>query len=80
MTTHNDLELLALGFRMDEALAVCRKAIAALPEDMAVKDEFAAIETATAPVEAVVSDILAKTAHTAAGKDVQLSARLWLEH
>lgn len=76
-TQPNDLALFALRIRMDEELVQAQRKIDALPEVMSVRDEMAAIEAATAPVEAIVDEILAAWPVTPAGYAIQRTASKW---
>ncbi|TJW49264.1 MAG: hypothetical protein E5X65_34735 [Mesorhizobium sp.] len=78
MTQEHDRQLIALGAQFDLVLAISRQQINAMPEIMSGEEEFAGIEAAIAPVEAVAAIIQAIYAHTPAGITVKTKAYDWL--
>jgi hypothetical protein len=74
-----DDDLIALGRLFDEAALIARAMIDAIPPDVSVQAEQAAIEAASGPPAMLAGKIAAMPARTPEGVAVKARAAAWLD-
>lgn len=75
----HDGELILLGRFLHKTASEAKDTIDALPADVSPADEWAAIETISAPVHAIAKRILNLPADGKRGKKIKALADAWLE-
>lgn len=73
-----DAELISLGRQLHEAAIVSKNAIDAIPEHIALHEEVALIDAASASALTLAEKVCTLEAHSAAGRAVKDMASAWL--
>ncbi|RUU85466.1 hypothetical protein EOB59_31945 [Mesorhizobium sp. M7A.F.Ca.MR.176.00.0.0] len=72
-------EMNFLGILLQQAMMYSRAKIDALPDDISVDDEFAAIDAASAPAFAIAQTISSLPARTETESRIKATAAAWIE-
>jgi hypothetical protein len=76
--SHQDKRLLAMGDKLVSAAEQARLAIEAIPENISVENEIAAINAVSANAQAIAERISTMRARTEEGAMIKANAQRWL--